>query len=220
MRFILPLLACHQFPRPIPSDDGYRAAAACPRLAIGIHYQEIRMAFVFSWDLPDPQSNSYHKRQREQWDDYRRELERIQRKLRPNTREFAMAEWHYDSRDPRCPHDAWLEAVTISERADPADIARRSLQIRVRLLGAYHDGFIELTYVEVESYTLDLPHRRPQSAERHPSHGDWLIDEISFSRHGKIVHEIEWSNGGHWIIECNDIEYRWISNDSQPATDR
>lgn len=178
------------------------------------------MAFIFSWDLPDPQSNIYNKRSREQWAMYRRELERIQRKLRPNTRAFAMAEWHYDPSDPRCLHDAWLEAVTISERADPADAALRSLQIGVRLLGAYHNGFIELTYADVESYTLDMPYRRHPSAASRPSHGDWMVDEISFSQHGKIIHEIEWQNGGHWIIECNDIEYRWLPDPEQPESDQ
>lgn len=178
------------------------------------------MAFIFSWDLPDPQSNIYSKRCNEQWESYQHELERIHRKLRPNTRAFAMAEWHYDYSDPRCPHDAWLEAVTISERADSADSALRSLQIAVQLLGAYHNGFIELTYADVESYTLDMPHRRPQREDGRPSHGDWIIDEIRFSRFGKIIHEIEWQNGGHWIIECNDIEYRWLPNPEQPEADQ
>ncbi len=168
--------------------------------------------YLFSWDLPDPGSNIYDKRMREQSKGYQREIERIHRKLRPHTREFALAEWHYDPSDHRCPHDGWLEAVTISERADPANAAERSLQIQLRLLGAYHNGFIEITYHDVASYTFDVPYRRSSPPNYRHSQGNWQIDEISFSSNGLIIHEIEWDKGGHWIIECSDIEYRWLDS--------
>jgi hypothetical protein len=170
--------------------------------------------FVLSSDLPDTQSNIYFKRWREQWKSYGHYLDRIKNKLRPHTRDFALAEWHYDHNDPRCPHDAWLESVLVREIPSPDNIASRVTEIVARLLGAYHDGYIELTYHDVLSFTFDLPYRRHE----HGQHGDWLVDEVRFSEHGRIIHEIEWADGGHWIIECNDIEYKWLPM-NQPQND-
>jgi hypothetical protein len=36
----------------------------------------------------------------------------------------------------------------------------RDLEIRVRLLGAWHDGHIELTYAKVQSYLFGTPRKR------------------------------------------------------------
>jgi len=78
-------------------------------------------------------------------------------------------------------------------------------------LGAYHDGFIELSYAQVFRYSLGAP-----SSVR--GQGDWLYDEFTLSSSGNIIHEIEWAgfhhdDGARWIIEASDIEFRWIPND-------
>lgn len=181
------------------------------------------MAYILSSDLPDRQSNIYEKRRREKWHEYMQYLQNIKNKLRPSTRDFALADWHYNFSDHRCPHDAWLESVTVREIASDDNIQHRSLEIFIRLLGAYHDGFIELTYRDVLSYCLDLPYRGLGREPGNQGHRDWLVDEVRFSSHGKVLHEIEWDMGGHWIIECNDIEYKWlpkdpISEDAAPSS--
>jgi hypothetical protein len=47
-------------------------------------------------------------------------------------------------------------------------------------------------------------------AEVNRGHGDWMVDEISFSDRGKVLHDIEWRAGVRWTIECDDIHYKWL----------
>lgn len=121
---------------------------------------------------------------------------------------LATTDWYFDPKDRRCPHDSWLEQVSISESASVDAGGRRQTDILVRLLGAYHDGVIELLYTGVVAYTLTSP-----SAGR--GLGDWLYDEFRLSPTGRAVHEIEWlgfprSEGARWVIEASDVEYRWL----------
>ncbi|MBI3555166.1 MAG: mechanosensitive ion channel, partial [Deltaproteobacteria bacterium] len=79
----------------------------------------------------------------------------------------------------------------------------RVTAIRVRLLGAYHDGFIELFYSRVIRYSLSSP-----SSVR--GLGDWLYDEFRVAPGGHLIHEIEWAGfprdeGSRWIIEASDV---------------
>jgi hypothetical protein len=172
------------------------------------------MAYILSRDLPHRDSLAFDKRWREQWRLYQEYLRSKRAAFRPATRDFALAPWHYDPQDHRCPHDAWLEHCTIHERVDEVS-HNRSIEIHIRLLGAYHDGYIELRYQEVERYSLDwFQADRRQRTIHIDGHGDWQTDEIRFSERGKIVHEIEWANTTLWLIECNDIQYTWIDKDS------
>lgn len=121
---------------------------------------------------------------------------------------LAASEWYFDSRDHRCPHDAWLESVTIAEPAPVERSEQRVTAIRVRLLGAYHDGFIELFYSRVIRYSLSSP-----SSAR--GLGDWLYDEFRVATGGHLIHEIEWAGfpsdeGSRWVIEASDVEFQWI----------
>ncbi len=40
-------------------------------------------------------------------------------------------------------------------------------------------------------------------------HGDWLIDEVRLSEREFVLHEVEFSHGSRWIIECEDLIYQW-----------
>jgi hypothetical protein len=75
----------------------------------------------------------------------------VDRTLLPSTAfVFATAAWHYDPQDPRCPHDAWLERLTTEELApNQEDVQHRYVAIHARLLGAYHDRYIELSKPKV-----------------------------------------------------------------------
>jgi hypothetical protein len=64
----------------------------------------------------------------------------------------------FDFDDHRCPHDAWLETLDLSELSSGERGRERNLSVSVRLLGAYHHGFIELRYPRVFSYTLNVSH--------------------------------------------------------------
>jgi hypothetical protein len=139
--------------------------------------------------------------------------QRYQEYLRAHQHEFpsgafalATAEWYQDPGDHRCPHDGWLESFTISETADID--GKRVLNIHTRLLGAYHDGYIEFFYPRIFTYTLD-------NLSCASGSGDWLCDEFRLSPDGHLIHEIEWAGlpnckGSRWIIETSDVEFRWI----------
>jgi hypothetical protein len=138
---------------------------------------------------------------------YQQYLREHRDRFPPGAFALATSEWWQLPHDHRCPHDGWLENVAISEIVGGND-AERITTIRIRLLGAYHDGFIELFYPRVVSYRLESP-----SSVR--GLGDWLYDEFTLSAEGNIIHEIEWrgfpkDEGSRWIIEASDIEFRWI----------
>jgi hypothetical protein len=121
----------------------------------------------------------------------------------PGAFSLGTAEWWQDGNDHRSPHDAWLENATFSEPASREHFDKRTTALKVRLLAAYHDGFIELFYPRVFSYSLLC-----SDCER--GLGDWCYDEFRLSPAGHIIHEIEWTHGHRWLIEASDIEYQWI----------
>jgi hypothetical protein len=104
---------------------------------------------------------------------------------------LATSSWYYDASTSRCPHDAWLEAFTIAEPATGERHEQRTLTATIRLLGSYHDGFLELHYPQVFSYEL-------QAAGTSQGHDDWLFDEFRISEGGRLLHEIEWATGTRW----------------------
>jgi hypothetical protein len=76
----------------------------------------------------------------------------------------------------------------------------------MKLLGAYHDGEIEIRYPEVFGYRIDA-----MSVQR--GHGNWRYDEFRRSEEGHLIHEIEWRgwmSSSRWVIVALDIAYEWI----------
>lgn len=120
-------------------------------------------------------------------------------------RDFALAEWHYDFSHHQCPHDSWVEYVSIGELSSGKRQEVRSLEIRTRFLGAHHDGYFEILYQGVSSYSLGLT--KEKSAFR--GHGDWIIDEITLNEPDLVLHHIEFATAT-WNIHCADLHYLWI----------
>ena len=157
------------------------------------------MAYYLSKQRNADVAGSYQRYQQ-----YLREQKHV---FPPNAFALATAEWYQNPADHRCPHDGWLESFIISETPN-LERKMRTLSIRTRLLGAYHDGYIEFYYSSVFAYTLE-------SQLCTKGLGDWLYDEFRLSSEGRLIHEIEWSgfpNGkdARWIIEASDVEFRWI----------
>ena len=137
--------------------------------------------------------------------DYRVYLESVREKLPAFAYEFAAAPWHYDYRDHRCPHDAWVESLLVQEPSSGTRHEIRETEAAIKLLGAYHDGYLELIYPGVRSYSLFGEFSRKPNI----GHGDWLTDEIRLSDNNFVLHEILFSTGSRWLIESRDIEVRW-----------
>lgn len=139
---------------------------------------------------------------------YRQYLESARSSFPPNAFDFATAAWHYDFSHHQSPHDAWVESVTIHEPSSGDRQQHRNLEITAVLLGAYHDGYIQLAYDAVRSYEFRAV-ADAQSTSSQRGHGDWLIDEIRLSNSNLVIHEVLFSHGGRWLIECEDIRYVW-----------
>jgi hypothetical protein len=142
------------------------------------------------------------------WTEYRAYLDSIRDHLPVGAKRYAFYEWPHDDRHGH-PHDSWVETVTISEPASGKRHARRRLSIRVQLLGAWQDGLIVFDYKDVASYSIQRPVANLNES-RTAGHGDWLVDEIRFSTSDELVlHEIEFSSGARWLIQCGDLSYEW-----------
>ena len=163
------------------------------------------MAYILNKDRP---LNSYEEWQ-SGWSKYCDYLETVKDELPPSAYGFASAPWHYDFSDHRAPHDGWLEELIVREPALGERKENRSLEIVVSLFAAYHDGHIELKYRDVQNYSFSCDELEGMG------HGDWLYDEIRLSARGCVLHEIEWSSGSRWLIECADVSYTWTALNSR-----
>jgi hypothetical protein len=149
---------------------------------------------------------------------YQAYLQSVRDRMPAKAFEFASAAWHYDPDDHRCPHDAWVESVSVVEPSTAERQEERRIEIRIELLGAYHDGRIRIIYPGVRGYSLFHPsdHDVPLHAG---GHGDWLVDEIRVSDRSRaqdplIVHEIVFSMEGTWMIEAEDVVFEWLPANS------
>ena len=128
-------------------------------------------------------------------------LSSIRDRLPQTVYEFAIADWHYDFTNPKCPHDAWVQEIKISEVAGGERHEIRKTQIEIILLGAYHDRLLKVTYSDVASHSVNSTHSQD-------GYGDWLIDEISLSNSGLVVHEVKFRSDAVLRIECSDIIFQ------------
>ena len=143
---------------------------------------------------------------------YREYLESIRDGLPRSAYEFASATWHYNYNDHRCPHDSWVESIEILEPSSGIRHKEREIEIAIRLLGAYQDGHLELSYAGVRSYSLSNGNGSPKT-----SHGDWLVDEIRLSENNLVLHEILFSSETRWTIESRDIFIVWKPTIANPS---
>ncbi len=170
------------------------------------------MAFILRDDIGTLDTPEGLEQLKRKWQQYRESLEAIRGRIPQSAFEFATAPWHYDQGDSRSLHDSWVEALIISEPSDGDRNEIRSLEIQVRLLGPYHDATTTLIYRRARSHSLNTPILFAFPS-RDVGHGDWLCDEIRLSPDDHVIHEIEFSRGSRWIIECEDIE--WIYTPQQ-----
>jgi hypothetical protein len=137
---------------------------------------------------------------------YREYLDRHRARFPPSAYALATSDWYFDFSDHRCPHDAWLESVQLVEPSSGQRAENRYVSLTVRLLGAYHDGHIELHYPRVSAYRFDV-------SALADGHRDWRYDELRVDDAGSVEHEIEWAGRdtiGRWCIVASDVEHRWI----------
>jgi len=135
------------------------------------------------------------------FDRYRQYLQ-LKRNVFPRSA-FAVAtsDWYFDHRRSECPHDGWLESVSISEPSTGKRHEVRAVEINIELLGAWHDGNIRYRYMNVQRYVFE-------GFSIIKGHGDWLFDEFRVNATGSLIHEIEWERG-RWLVEAEDVDFSW-----------
>jgi hypothetical protein len=136
---------------------------------------------------------------------YRKYLDDNRDRFPPAAYALAMSDWYFDPQIHSCPHDAWLEWVKTEEHSTGERHEIRSVAITIRLLGAHHDGIIEIRYPKVFEY-------RFHSLALDEGHRDWRYDELRLNEKGHLIHEIEWDgwrDNRSWLIVASDVEYKW-----------
>lgn len=63
-------------------------------------------------------------------------------------------------------------------------------------------------WLKYQDYLESVKHDLPIAAYNFAS-AVWQYDEIRLSESGHVVHEVEWSSGSRWLIECADVTYEW-----------
>jgi len=160
------------------------------------------MAFILS-----EQRTAAHNQVVACFESYRDYLRGTRSRFPPRAYELATSVWYYAPRDHRCPRDAWLEEIIASETGSGYRAEVRAVSMRVRLLSAYHDGHIELSYPRVFAYQ--------PGAHPHQGHQDWRYDEFRLTEDGHVLHEVEWwgsAEAGRWLIEASDVHFEWVAN--------
>lgn len=141
------------------------------------------------------------------WRAYEEYLADNRSRFPPRAFALATSDWYYDFREHRSPHDGRLEWIRLEERRTRPDSEER-IALKIRLLGAYHDFWLEFFYPQVYSYTLSSPLTGG-------AHGDWRYDEFRVKDDGHVLHEIEWAGSGlaegRWLIEASNVEFSWVA---------
>lgn len=136
---------------------------------------------------------------------YKKYLHRNRKRFPSSALSLATSDWYFGFSEHQAPHDAWLESVQITEPATGKRRESRSVSLSIKLLGAYHDGFIEFVYPNVLEYQLS-------GVGLDRGHGDWRYDEFRVNKRGLLVHKIEWASygsGHRWVIVADDVIHKW-----------
>ncbi len=154
------------------------------------------MSYILSTQRDADCSTAFQK-----YEDY---LKVSKERLPNSVNDVVSQTWWFDFQDHRCPHDSWIEEIRIREGSEGKRREIRWLDIHIRLLGAYHDGYLEITYKNVKNYELGCDSE---------SHGGWRYDQFLVAD-GGFMHEIEWRDGTIWKIEAECFEYKWMEETS------
>jgi hypothetical protein len=130
----------------------------------------------------------------------------IRERLPAGVRAIVSSKFYFDPSDHRCPHDSWVERLTLSEPSSGDRSQFRELSLSIRLLGAYHDGYIDFSYVRLKRYFLDGS-QLGSIRSAGTAHSDWLTDEFILLDDGLVSHEIRFRSGAVWTIVSEDVVF-------------
>ena len=117
--------------------------------------------------------------------------------------EFATAPWHHNYLDPRALHDSWVVSVSIYQTSPSSTGSGGTSNADIELLGAYHDGHLQLRYEGIHRYSIDR-----QDVTLGPT--EIYRDEVRLTDSGRVLHEIEFLAKSNWTIECDNLIATWV----------
>ena len=138
------------------------------------------------------------------FDQYLKYLNSIKNKLPAHIYAFASNPDHFNLESHSSLHDAWIESCIVREVATGERNQVRKLEIKLILLGPYHDKRIHLCYTGVVSYRFDVPTR---GTFENNGHGDLYTHEIRLGHDETIIHELMFEREASLLIECSDIQH-------------
>lgn len=138
---------------------------------------------------------------------YKEYVESIREKLPEHIYAFAANPDYFNLKSHSSLHDAWLESLTVMETASGDRSQVRKLEIKISLLGSFHDRRIHLHYTGVARYSFDAPPRYGEPRYEHTAHGDLFTHEIRLGHQGLFIHEILFERDATFLIECSDIRH-------------
>jgi len=138
---------------------------------------------------------------------YEKYLHSIRSKLPEHIYAFASNYAHFDLQSHSSLHDAWLESLVVNEIVTREQNGIRQLEVKLTLLGGFHDRRIHLHYTGVMQYSFQAPPRYDQPRYQHTAHGDLLTHEIRLGHNGLIIHELLFEREATLLIECKDFKH-------------
>lgn len=164
--------------------------------------------YILSKDIGNLEFEEYKKRV----SDYQSYLASIKDKISLSPHGFIFEDWYRNCDSHRCPHDSWLDRIVVSEDDN------NEVNIELKLLGAYHDGYIFFRYSGVKYYKLD----RHSTSVIKSSHGDLRYEEFRLDDEGYLVHEFDWytlDENAIFLIACESVSYSWepIEDGDKPS---
>jgi hypothetical protein len=141
------------------------------------------------------------------WFEYEKYLHSIRAKLPEHIYAFASNINHFNLESHSSLHDAWLESMVVNEVATGERNEIRKLEVKLTLLGPFHDRRIHLHYTGVAQYSFNAPPKHGPSRYQYIAHGDLFTHEIRLGHEGLFIHELLFERDAIFLIECSDIRH-------------
>ena len=138
---------------------------------------------------------------------YKKYVQSIRGQLPAHIYAFTANINHFNLESHSSLHDAWLESLTVREPATGERNEIRRLEVKMALLGPFHDRRIHLHYTGVTRYSFDCPPRYSHPRYEHTTHGDLFTHEIRLGHDGLFIHELLFERDATFLVECADIRH-------------
>jgi hypothetical protein len=137
------------------------------------------------------------------FDRYFEYLDKIKNIIPDDLYGFASDKERYSLHSKGSLHDSWLVSLVLSVD-NPAKTSEQCLtNVRIKLLGPYHDRIYELFYVNVKRYLF-----ANESTLHVLARSDLLFHEIRINSNNRIEHVIKFDNDINIFIECSKMSFQ------------